>query len=56
LDPAANPTAVYGEGGIFNFSHVRIEAEADGQVRLVATVRGPDGAVRSGSTLNIVAR
>jgi alkaline phosphatase D len=56
LDPAANPTAVYGEGGIFNFSHVRIEAEADGQVRLLATVRGPDGAVRPGSTLNIVAR
>jgi alkaline phosphatase D len=56
LDPAANPTSVYGEGGIFNFTHVRIEGHADGEVRLVATVRGPDGGVRPGSTLNLVAR
>ena len=56
LDPAANPRSLFAEGGIFNFTHVHIEAEADGKVRLVATVRGPDGEVRPGSTLNLVAR
>ena len=56
LDPAANPRSVYADSGFFNFTHVRIEAEANGEVRLVATVRDQNGDVRPGSTLNIVAR
>lgn len=56
LDPAANPTSVYAEGGVFNFTHVRVEGDARGEVRLVATTRGPDGGVRPGSTVSLVAR
>jgi alkaline phosphatase D len=54
LDPAANPTSLYGEGGIFNFSYVRIERQADGKVHLVADVRGADGSPRPGSHLDLM--
>ena len=53
LDPAANPTSLYAEGGIFNFSYVRIERQPDGNVHLIADVRGPDGAPRPGSHLDL---
>lgn len=54
LDPAGNPTSLYAEGGIFNFTYVRIERQADGLVHLVADVRGPDGLPRSGSHLDLI--
>jgi alkaline phosphatase D len=44
LDPFANPTSLYGEGGIFNFGFVRIARQADGKVNLVADAR-PHAAV-----------
>ena len=53
LDPAANPTSLYAEGGIFNFSYVRIETQADGKVHLVADVRGENGLPRPGSHLDL---
>ena len=53
LDPAANPTSLYAEGGLFNFSYVRIERQADGKVHLVADVRGVDGLPRPGSHLDL---
>lgn len=53
LDPAANPTSLYAEGGLFNFSYVRIEPQADGKVHLVADVRGADGVPRPGSHLDL---
>lgn len=54
LDPAANPTSLYAEGGIFNFSYVRIERQADGNAHLIADVRGTDGAPRPGSHLVLI--
>lgn len=53
LDPAANPTSLYAEGALFNFSYVRIEQQADGRVHLVADVRGADGLPRPGSHLDL---
>ena len=53
LDPAANPTSLYAEGGLFNFNYVRISEHADGKIHLVADVRGPDGAPRPGSLLDL---
>ena len=54
LDPAANPTSLYAEGGMFNFTYVRIERQEDGVVHLVADVRGPDGLPRPGSHLDLL--
>ena len=56
LDPAANPVSLYAEGGIFNFSYVRIEPQPDGTAHLLADVRGADGVPRPGSHLHLVAR
>jgi alkaline phosphatase D len=54
LDPTLRSTLLYGESGTFNFSHVRIAPAADGQVHLLADVRGPDGQPRPGSQLALV--
>lgn len=51
LDPAANPTSLYAEGGIFNFGHLRISRGADGVPRLSADVRDETGSPRPGSAL-----
>jgi len=56
LDPAANPTSLYAEAGIFNFNFVRIAPQADGSVHLVAEVRDQNGEVRPGSLLHLVAQ
>lgn len=53
LDPAANPTSLYAEGGFFNFTYVRVERQSDGHVHLVADVRGEDGLPRPGSRLDL---
>jgi alkaline phosphatase D len=53
LDPAANPTSLYAEGGLFNFSYVRLERQVDGRVHLIADVRGVDGTPRPGSHLDL---
>ena len=53
LDPAANPTSLYAEGGLFNFSYVRIAPQADGKMHLVADVRDVNGVPRPGSHLDL---
>ena len=53
LDPAANPTSLYAEGGLFNFSYVRVARQADGRVHLVADVRAANGVPRPGSQLDL---
>ena len=53
LDPAANPTSLYAEGGLFNFSYVRVARQADGKVHLVADVRGRERRAAAGSQLDL---
>lgn len=55
-DETLKPIILYAEGGIFNFSHVRLERRehADGEsVHLVAVIRDETGAVRFGSRLEL---
>lgn len=49
LDPTLGPVMIYGEGGIFNYGTIRIEAAQRG--RLLTDIRGEDGSVRPGSEL-----
>jgi hypothetical protein len=44
---------LYVEGGIFNFSYIRLERQADGLVHLLADVRSEDGLPRPGSALDL---
>jgi alkaline phosphatase D len=53
LDPTFNPTLLYAEGNLFNFSYVRIEPGTDGTTHLIADVRGPDGQQRPGSYVDL---
>jgi hypothetical protein len=53
IDPAANPTSLYAEGGLFNFSYVRIQRQPDGKVHLLADVRDSGGVPRPGSQLDL---
>lgn len=54
LDPTFSPSILYAEGGLFNFSYVRVERRGE-EVVLTADVRGADGKVRFGSLLELVA-
>jgi alkaline phosphatase D len=53
FDPTLGSTVLYSEGGIFNFSYVRVQRAADGLVHLIADVRGEDGLPRLGSLLDL---
>ncbi len=52
LDPTFRPVTLYAEGGIFNFSYIRIERRGDVAI-LTADVRGAGGEVRFGSRLEL---
>jgi alkaline phosphatase D len=52
-DLAAHPTVLYAEGELFNFGYVRIAAQGDGKVHLMADVRGADGVRRPGSLVDL---
>ena len=54
LDPSLNPRLLYAEGKLKNFGLVRIEEQADGEVHLLAEVRGEDGLVRAGSKVDLI--
>lgn len=54
LDPTFRPVILYAEAGLFNFSYVRVERRG-ADVVLRADVRGEDGEVRFGSTLELSA-
>ena len=54
LDPTLGPAILYGEGGFFNFSYVRLSRSGDGTVHLVADVRDAEGKPRFGSRLELV--
>ncbi len=56
LDPTFNPTVVYKEGNLFNYSFIRIEPGTDGTAHLVADVRGEDGLPRPGSRVELIPR
>jgi alkaline phosphatase D len=56
LDPAANPTSLYSETGFFNFSYIRVARQRDGEVHLIADVRGENGVPRPGSHLDLTPR
>ena len=56
LDPSLNPKLLYAEGELKNFGLVRVEQHTDGQVHLLAEVRGEDGLVRVGSKIDLVAQ
>ncbi|BAS26695.1 alkaline phosphatase D family protein [Limnochorda pilosa] len=56
FDPTLNPTVLYSEGQLFNFSYVRIDRAADGTFHLVADVRGEDGRPRPGSRVELAPR
>ncbi len=52
-DRILGPTVLYKETGFFNFGYVWVEAASDGKIHLLADVRGPDGAIRPGSSLDL---
>lgn len=54
-DPTFRPRILYAEGGLFNFSFIRLERRS-GVPHLVADVRNESGAVRFGSTVTLSAR
>ncbi len=54
LDPTLRPITLYAEGGIFNFSYIRLKRSGDGTVHLVADVRDHRGEPRFGSRLELV--
>jgi alkaline phosphatase D len=56
LDPAGNPTSLFGAGGLFNFNYVRIARQADGTVHLMADVRNEAGLPLPGSVLDLTPR
>ena len=53
-DPTLRPAILYAEGGIFNFSYVRLTRSGDGTVHLVADIRDQDGEPRFGSRLELI--
>jgi alkaline phosphatase D len=53
LDPSANPTVLYTEGGFFNFGYFSIRKQADGRVHLIADARGDDGQARPLSIVDL---
>jgi alkaline phosphatase D len=53
LDPSANPTVLYAEGGLFNFGFVTVGRQADGKVHFTADARDQHGVVRPGSVLDL---
>ena len=55
LDPTFEPIILYGEGGLMNFSAIEVTRRADGTSVLRADIRGVDGEVRFGSSLELVA-
>jgi hypothetical protein len=56
LDPAANPTSLFGAGGLFNFNYVRVARQADGKVHLIADVRNEAGVALPESVLDLTPR
>ncbi len=52
LDPAANPTSLYAEGGFFNFTYVQVK-QVGAEIHLIADVRGENGEPRPGSLLDL---
>ncbi len=56
LDPTFNPTVVYQEGRLFNYSYIQIQPSTDGTAHLIADVRGEDGLPRPGSRIELVPR
>ena len=55
-DRVLGPTVLYQEGDIFNFGYVRVVEQPDGKMHLLADVRGADGVVRPGSSLDLSPR
>jgi hypothetical protein len=55
-DPAASPTVLYAEGGLFNFGYYQIAAQSDGKVHFVADVRDEHGVRRPGSLVDLTPR
>ena len=53
LDPTLTPTLLYAEGEVFNFGFFRLQEQADGLVHLLADVRGEDGRIRAGSSVDL---
>ena len=56
LDTAANPTSLFGAGGLFNFNYIRIARQADGKVHLIGDVRNEAGLPLPGSLLDLTPR
>lgn len=56
LDPAANPTSLFGAGGLFNFNYIRVSRQADGKVHLIGDVRNENGVPLPGSLLDLSPR
>ena len=56
LDPAANPTSIFGAGGVFNFNYIRVAVQADGKVHLQGDVRNEHGLPLPGSPLDLTPR
>jgi alkaline phosphatase D len=56
LDTAANPTSLFGAGGLFNFNYVSVSRQADGKVHLIADVRNEAGLPLPGSRLDLTPR
>jgi len=54
LDPTLNPTSLYSESGLFNFGYIQIQQGMDGQMHLIADVRGENGQPRPGSRLDLL--
>jgi alkaline phosphatase D len=53
LDPSADPTVLYTEGGFFNFVYFSIGKQADGRVHLIADALGDDGQARPLSIVDL---
>ncbi|MFB5600735.1 MAG: alkaline phosphatase D family protein [Nitrososphaeraceae archaeon] len=53
-DPTFQPTILYVEGGIFNFSYIRIYEDIDGKSHLLVDIIGEDGIPRPDSHLELI--
>ncbi len=56
LDATLEPELLYDEGGILNFGHAQVTHGADGKVHFLTEVRGEDGKMRPGSSLDLTAQ
>jgi alkaline phosphatase D len=55
LDPTINASYLYNESKIFNFGHVMLQKDLEGNDRLIYEIRDQVGLLRPNSRLNIIA-